>query len=115
MVLQMRNVLKKHDFMIERNAIEEHEMLMNLAHVAHVWHDRQIELFGHDTYSQEFADSAEAGAVCLHKIHSSIEEIILEYDPVRDMLSRRDANRREGARKLGMGVNVIRMRRLFDP
>ena len=43
MLAQMRDVLQEDDFVPQRDVIEEHEMLMNLSHIADVGHDWHAE------------------------------------------------------------------------
>ena len=46
-LLEMRNVFQKYHFMVERNVVEEHKMLMQLPHVTYVGNYRQSKLPGH--------------------------------------------------------------------
>ena len=47
------------DFMIESDVVEEHQMLMQLPHVADVGHDWQTNLLGHQADGKKLADTAE--------------------------------------------------------
>src|SRR5947207_11843459 len=42
--LQVGNILQEHPVESESHVVEQHEVLMDLAHVAHVWDDLQPEL-----------------------------------------------------------------------
>jgi len=75
---EMRNVLEEDNFMIERDVIEEHQMLMQLAHVANMWHDRNAKLFGHQADGEKFAYAREASAIRLDEIHASVAKEVLE-------------------------------------
>ena len=46
MCQQMGDTLEKYSFMPQRNAIEQHQVLVNLSHVAHVRNDSQTEFSG---------------------------------------------------------------------
>jgi hypothetical protein len=45
----MGDVLKKVHFVVECHTVKEHQVLMNLAHVANMRNDRQLELLCHQT------------------------------------------------------------------
>jgi hypothetical protein len=115
MILQMRDMLKKVLCMVERYVVEEHQMLMNLAHVADVRHHRQLEFLRHQADGQKLAHTCEPRAICLDKVHTTIPEVILEHDPVGDVFTGSNVNRRNGSSKFYVRMNVIRVRGLFNP
>ena len=47
--------------------IEEHEMLVHLAHVPDMGNHRKVKELGHEADGQEFADSRDASAVHLNE------------------------------------------------
>jgi len=51
-LLQMRDVFQKDDFVVERNVVEEHQMLVQLPHVAYVGNDRQATTSCHQTHGE---------------------------------------------------------------
>ena len=61
MFFEMRDVFEKHHFMIESDVIEEHQVLMQLPHIADVGHDRQAKLLGHQADGEKLADTSRAG------------------------------------------------------
>ena len=111
----MWDVFEEMHFMVERNMIKEHQMLMNLAHVSDMRHDRQLELSCHQTNGQKFTNTGEPRAICLNKVQASVEQIILEHDPVRDVFSSSNTDRCDGASKFYVSVNIIGMSWLFNP
>ena len=45
-LVEMRDVLKKDDLMVQRNVVEKHKVLMNLSHISDVWNDRNPKFAG---------------------------------------------------------------------
>ena len=78
MFLQMRDVFQKHDLVAERNVIEQHEMLVQLAHVANVGNHRQAKLLRHQADGEKLAHAREPGAIRLHEMHATVMEEVLE-------------------------------------
>jgi hypothetical protein len=50
MFAQVRDVFQEDGGQIECDVVEEHEVLVELAHVADVWDDGDTELFAHDAH-----------------------------------------------------------------
>lgn len=61
----MGDVFKKDFLQAECDMIDQHQVLVNLPHVAHMRHDFQPELSCQQTHGQEFTDAANARAVNL--------------------------------------------------
>jgi hypothetical protein len=114
-LLEMRDVFKEVGFMVERNVIEEHEMLVQLTHVANVGYEGQAEFPCHHADRQKFAYTRKPGAVCLHEVHRSILHKVLEENTVWNMLTRGDFYGGDIPRQDGMRVYIVRMRRLLNP
>ena len=112
---QMRDVFQKLFGMPDRDVVEEHEVLMNLAHVADVRNDGDAELFREQADRNKFADAAEARAVGLEKTDATGLQIVLEDDPVRDMLAQRKGERGDGICEGPMGEYVVGVSGFFDP
>ena len=85
MLLQMRDVFQKDDFVVERDVVEEDEVLVQLPHVAYVGNDRQAKLLGHQTHGEKFAHPRKARAVRLNEMHACVMEEVLEEDAVWDV------------------------------
>ena len=66
-------------------------------------------------YRDKLAYSRKPRAIGLHKMHAAIKKKVLKHYAVGHMLSRGDAIRCDGACQLAMRVNIVWMRRLFDP
>jgi len=62
MPAQMGNVLEEQTLVVQRYMIEQHQMLVDLAHVANVGYHSKSELLGQDGHSQVFADSRQSRA-----------------------------------------------------
>src|SRR5580698_9399696 len=77
-LLEMRNVLEENSFVVECDVIEDHEVLMQLPHIAHVRHDRQAKFLCHQTDREKLAHARKPGAIGLNEMHPSIVEEILE-------------------------------------
>ena len=78
MILEMGDVLEKCHIVIERDVIEEHEMLMHLAHVPDMGNDGKVEELRHEADGQELADSRDASAVHLNERKRFGSEEVLE-------------------------------------
>jgi hypothetical protein len=63
----MRNVLKEFSLESQPNMVEEDQVLMDLAHVADVRHDRKVKDLREEADRQELADAGDSGAVNLDK------------------------------------------------
>ena len=66
-IFEVGDVLQECHFVIERDVVEEHEMLVHLAHVPDMGNHWQVEELRHEADSQEFADSRDASAVHLNE------------------------------------------------
>src|SRR5580692_9929790 len=100
MFFQMRDMFQKHHLVVERNVIEEYEMLVQLAHVANVRNDRQAKLLGHQTDGEKLAHTREPGAIRLDEMHATIVEEVLEQDSVWNVFARCYFHRGDGTREL---------------
>ena len=101
--------------MAHRNVIDQHQMLMNLAHIADVRNDGNVILTRQQADGEKFAHTAQARAVGLQKSDASGLKIVLEDDAVGNMLAQRKREGSDGGGELPMRVNVVGMGRLFDP
>ena len=68
---------------VEADVVEEHEVLVELAHVADVRDDGNAEFFAHDAHGQEFADSGDADGIHLDEPGTFHLEVVLEDDKQR--------------------------------
>src|SRR5437762_10467227 len=75
---EMGNVLEENYFVIERDVIEENQVLMQLPHIANVGHDRQAKLLCHQAHREKFAHAREPGAIGLDEMRPSVLEEVLE-------------------------------------
>ena len=114
-LLQMRNVFQKNDLMPQGDVVEQHEMLMDLAHIPDMRDDRQPGLARQQTDGNEFADAADARAIDLDKVGGFELDVVLEDDPIGDMLSDRQSQRSDLTCQLLVPDDVVGMGRLFDP
>jgi len=81
-LLEMWDVLQEGDFVTERDVIEEHEMLVHLAHIHNMGNDGKVEELRHEADSQEFADSRNPSAVHLNERERFGLEDVLKKDSV---------------------------------
>jgi hypothetical protein len=90
-------------------------MLMQLSHISNVRGNRQAKLSRKEADGQELADASQSGAISLNVVQSASLQEVLEYNTIRNMLSRRDFHRRNLASQHDMSVEVVGVRGLFDP
>ena len=77
MLLQMRDVFKEQNLVPKRNVVEQHQMLMDLAHVADVGYHREAEFAGEQADGDEFRNSGKASAIRLNDVYcSGLHEIV---------------------------------------
>src|SRR6202011_4801821 len=81
-ILEMWDVLEEDRVVIERDVIEEHQMLMQLAHVAYVGHDRQSEFLRHQAYGEKLAHASKPGAIGLDEVQASVVEEVFKENAV---------------------------------
>ena len=112
---QMWDVFEEQRLVTECNVIEQHEVLMQLPHIAHVRYNRQPHCPRKKAYCEELRYSREPGAVCLHIMNSTGLQEIFEQNAIGNVLAGRKFYRGYFARQSDMRVNVIRVRGLFNP
>src|SRR5579885_2278971 len=88
---QMRNVFEKHHRMPKSDVVEQHQVLMNLTHIANVRHNRQPELARKQADREELADSRHPRAIHLHKMHRVFAYEVLEQHSIGNVFAERDA------------------------
>jgi len=94
---QVRDVFEEYHFMPECDMDEQHKVLVQLAHIAHVGNYRNAELAGKQTHSQEFANAGNSNCIHLNETGASCLQVILEHDAIGNVFSKRDLNRGDGA------------------
>ena len=65
--LKVRDVLEKDFLVTHGDVVKEHQVLVNLTHIANVRHHRDSKNPTHQAYGQELADAADAYTVDLNK------------------------------------------------
>src|ERR1700744_2826255 len=103
---KVRNVLEECHFVIERNMVEEHQVLMHLSHVTDVRNHGPIEDLCHEAHSKKFTDARNPGAVDLNEGESHCFEEVLEKYPIRDVLASGYLHGSDGLRNLDMCKKV---------
>src|SRR5580692_7010520 len=88
---------------------------MDLAHVSDVGDDRNTIFACQQTDCEEFPHSAEARAIRLEKANACGLKVILEHNAIGNVLSDRDRNWSYDFRESAMRIDIVGMRRLFDP
>lgn len=84
---QMRNVFEEHDRVPERNMVEQHQMLVNLSHIADVRHYGEAKLSSEQADRNEFTYTRYTRAIHLDEVYGTFAHEILEHDAVRDVLA----------------------------
>src|ERR1700733_253810 len=94
---EMRNVFKKFRLESEADMVEENQVLMHLAHITYVGHDRKVEDLREEADSEELAHTRDPRAVDLDERKCIGFHEVLEQDAVRDVLACGDLNRADCA------------------
>ena len=89
----MRNVFQENNRLPQRDMIEKHQMLMNLAHVADMGNNRQPEFLREQSDRQEFTHARQARAVRLDEMNRAGFDEVLEHHPIRHMFTQRHSHR----------------------
>lgn len=100
--------------MPHRNVIEQNQVLVDLAHIANMWHYRQPKLPRHQADRKELRDSCNAGAIYLYKMNCACLHEILEQDAIWNVLAQRDRSGRDCLRQRPVRLDIIRVSWLLD-
>ena len=92
-IAQVRDVLQKYRLVAQGDVVEQHQVLMDLAHVADVRHDRQSEFARHQAHGEEFGDAGETRAIGLDEMDGAGVHVVLEQDAIGHVFTERDAHR----------------------
>ena len=115
MLAQMGNVLEDQTLVIQREMIEKYQMLVDLAHVANMWHHPEAEFLGQDGHSQVFTDSRQTGTVSLHDSHRGGLKKILPNHAVVDRFPNGNKHRTNRLCDFFVRKHIIRLSRFLDP
>ena len=86
------DVLKKPCVVARCGRIEQHQMLVDLAHVAHMRHNREPELPREQADGQKFRDTRQPRTIRLHEVQRARLHEILEHYAVWHVLAERNSN-----------------------
>ena len=111
----MRDGFEKNRFVIETDVVEEHEMLMQLPHVADVGNHGHAGLPGHEADDQKLADPGHAHRIHLTDGHAAALEIVFEEDPVGHMFARGNADGSDGVGNGFVTEHIVGMGGLLQP
>src|ERR1700760_4818203 len=89
---EVRDVLKKLCLEPEANMVEEHQVLMHLAHITDMRHNRKIENLRQKAHSEELAHTRDSRTVDLDERKRIGFHEVLEQDAVRYVLPGRNLN-----------------------
>jgi|SRR5580658_2665948 hypothetical protein len=89
MIIEVRNVFEKCFRVPQRYSIEQNQVLMNLAHISHMWNNRHSILASEHTYGEKFAYPTQPRAIGLEKVHAASFQIILEDNTIGNVLAKR--------------------------
>ena len=115
MFLQMRNVFEKNHVMPERDVIEQHQMLVQLAHVANMRNDRHAKFAAQQADGDKFAHARHPHRVHLNEAGAFRLQIIFENDAVGNMLAQRELGRRDRIRQSFVAEHIVGMRGFLNP
>jgi hypothetical protein len=113
MAAQMGDMFQEDHVVSECDVIEQHQMLMDLPHIPNVRDDGQPDLARQQADREEKA--GHAGAIGLHKMNRFRLHEVFEVDAVGHMLPQGNANRGDRARQPAVGLDIVRVSRLFNP
>ena len=77
------------------NVIEQHKMLVDLAHIADMRNYRQAELTCEQADGEEFRNPRNPCAIYLHKMNRPRLHEVLEHDAIWNVLAQRDRDGRD--------------------
>jgi len=83
----VRNIFKKYFIKPKRYVVEEHQVLMDLPHIANVRHDDQAKLSRQYAHGNEFAYAANTNTIDLNKARGTCLHEILEEHPMGHMFA----------------------------
>jgi len=84
---KVRDVFEEDGGEIESDVIEEHEMLVELAHVADVGDHRDTELLAHDAHGKKLADAGDADGIHLDETGAFRLQVVFENHAVRHVFA----------------------------
>ena len=90
-VAQVGDVLQEDRVVTHGDVIEQHQVLMDLAHVADVRHHRQTELARHQAHCEKLRNARQARAIGLYEMDRAGLDEVFEQHAVRHVFSKRDA------------------------
>src|ERR1700733_1941750 len=88
---------------------------MNLPHVTDMRNYRQVEFSCEKADSQEFADTCKSCAVRLNVVNGSWFEKIFEQDPIGNVFSCRDSDRRNLPCEFDVTEDIVGVGWLLNP
>ncbi len=112
---QVRNVLQKQNLVSDGNVVEQHQMLVQLSHVADMRRHRQAKFSCQQAHGEKFADSAQAGAVGLNKTQGAGLHEVLKQNAIGNVFPGRNLHGGDFAGQYHVRVNVVGMSWLFQP
>ena len=115
MIAKVRNVLEKYGLLPQANVIEQDKMLVQLAHIAHMWNHGKAEFLCKEANREKFAHACQPRAVSLHVVDGGGLEEILEGDPIWNVLARGDFDGGYFARQQSVSADVVGVRGLLNP
>ena len=81
---QVRNILDKLRIVPHGHMIEQHQMLVNLAHVSYCGTTGKLNFWLKD-YRQKLADAGQPRAICLHIMHGAGLDEVFEHHSIRNV------------------------------
>jgi len=93
--------------------VEQNKVLMQLPHVP-TWGTIEVRISSQESYVRNSL-SPPPGAIGLYVVQRRGLHKVLEHDPIRNMLARRDLDRSDFACQHGVCMHVVRMCGFFDP
>ena len=115
MFSQMRDVLQEQGFVLQADVVAQDEVLVNLAHVADMRHNRYAKIFALQAQGQKLADARDAYLVDLNVSGALRKKVVFKDHPVRHVLADRKVDGRYRLGQRPMAEDVVCVCGFLDP
>jgi hypothetical protein len=115
MLAEVRDVFKEDGGQVETDVIEEHEMLVELAHIIDVWDDGDAELLTHDAHGKKLAYTRDADGIDLDEPGAFGLQVVFENHVVRHVFAEGQFHRGDGIGEGLVAGDIVGMRGFLDP
>ena len=115
MFAQVRDMFKEYDFVTEGDVVEQRVVLVELAHVTDVGHNRHAKFTAKQADGDEFAHAGNPYSIHLNKSSAPALQIVLEDDAIWNVFTQCQFRWRDSVGKRFVAEDVVGMRWFFNP